>query len=127
MSPLPTGRLAPIFSGMTLFAAISCGSAEARTCRQSGVAEFCLVERGQSYEAVGQGFLPGSELFFNTEGGDVPARPRPLRADLNGKVPEAGSNVGVLRGVEPQRVTVEGTGADGVDAHFEFTIPPRRR
>ncbi len=127
MSPLPSGRLAPIFSGMTLLAAISCGSPEARTCRQSGVAEFCLVEQDQSYEAVGQGFQPGSELFFNTEGGDAPARPRPIRADLNGKVPEAGSKVGVSRDVEPQRVTVDGTAANGVDAHFEFTIPARRR
>ncbi|MGI8806504.1 MAG: hypothetical protein ACR2KK_01360 [Acidimicrobiales bacterium] len=59
------------------------------------MAEFCLVERGQNYEAVGQGFLPGSEVFFNTEGGDPPARPPPIRADPDGNVPEAGNTVGV--------------------------------
>lgn len=127
MSPFSTGRLAPIFSAMTLLAVNSCGSAEARTCRQSGVAEFCLVEQGQSYEAVGEGFRPGSELFFKTDGGDAPADPRPIRADVNGKVPEPGNKFGVSRDVEPQRFTVDGTAADGVDAHFEFTIPPRAR
>jgi hypothetical protein len=127
MSPFWTGRLAPIVSGLALLGAIGCGSGETRTCQQSGVAEFCFVGKGQNYEAVGQGFLPGSEVLFDAGGGDAPARARPIRADANGKVPEAGHSVGVSRDVEPQRVTVEGTAGNGAEVHFEFTIPARNQ
>ena len=73
---------------------------------------------------VGQGFLPGSELSFTTERGEPPAPGPPIRADQNGKIPEAGSKVGVLRDLEPQRVAVDGTDPNGVAAHFELLFRP---
>jgi hypothetical protein len=48
-------------------------------------------------------------------------------AGSDGKLPEQGSVVGVLRGPEPQRLTVTGTTADGEEVRFEFTVRPTGR
>ena len=105
-----------------------CGSTNARTCRQSGVAEFCLIERGQAYRAEGQGFAPGSAVTITVDdGGNSPSGQPTFRADQNGKVPARGARAGVLPGPSPQRVTVTGTARTGDRVNFEFTVPPAGR
>lgn len=109
---------------------VGCGEAEARMCRQSGEAELCLVEDGQAFETTGDGFQPGSDVHIDVDDG----APRPvgagpgelsgLRADQDGTFPGPGGAVGLLRGPDPQRVTVTGTDASGGEVRFDFTVPP---
>ena len=102
-----------------------CGSTKSRMCRQSGVAEFCLIQSGQAYRAQGQGFAPGSTVTMAVEdGGNSPSGQPTFQADENGKVPARGATAGVLPGPSPQRVTVTGTARTGDQISFEFTVPP---
>lgn len=108
----------------------ACSEAEARVCRQSAEAEFCLVEDGSAYEAEGHGFRPGSEVQITLDGASEQADAAPeslpsLRADQDGKVPGRDGVVGLLRGPKPQRLIVTGTAADGEQVRFEFTGQPR--
>lgn len=109
---------------------VGCGEAEARMCRQSGEAEFCLVEDGQAFQTTGHGFQPGSDVHIDVDDG----APRPvgagpdelpvLRADQDGTFAGPDGVMGLLRGPDPQRVTVTGTDASGGEVRFDFTVPP---
>lgn len=109
----------------------ACGEAGSRVCRQSGAAEFCLVEDGPAYEAEGHGFRPDSEVHITLDGASEqadagPEPPPTLRADRDGKVPgRTGGVVGLLRGPKPQRLIVTGTAAGGEQVRFKFTGQPR--
>ncbi len=109
----------------------ACGEAGSRVCRQSGQAEFCLVEDRAAYEAEGHGFRPGSEVHISLDGTSERAdaaseSPPTLRADQDGKVPgRTGGVVGLLRGPKPQRLIVTGIAAGGEQVRFEFTAEPR--
>lgn len=111
---------------------VGCGAAEASMCRQSSEAEFCLVEDGQAYKSTGHGFRPGSEVHFMLDDAPQPVdaaheQMSGLRIDEAGRVPAQGGATGVLRGKEPQRVTVTGTATSGEEVSFEFTVPPAGR
>lgn len=113
-------------------AVAGCGTAEASMCRQSGEAEFCLVEDGQAYKSTGHGFQPGSGVHFTFEDAPQPVDAAPgqmpaLRIDEDGRVPAQGGATGVLRGKDPQRVIVTGTATSGEEVSFEFTVPPATR
>ncbi len=112
----------------TAIVAAGCGSTKARTCRQSGEVEFCLVESGQAYHAEGHGFAPGSAVTITVEDGGNPSVGEPtFQADENGKVPARGARAGLLSGPTPQRVTVAGTARTGDRVSFEFIVPAAGR
>jgi hypothetical protein len=112
----------------TVILVAGCGSTKARTCRQSGGAEFCLIESGQAYRAEGEGFAPGSTVTITVEdSGNSPSGEPTFQADEDGKVPARGARAGVLLGPSPQRVTVAGTARTGDQVSFEFTVPAAGR
>lgn len=120
-----------LVAAVLVFTVGACKEAEARVCRQSGAAGFCLVEDGPAYEVEGHGFRPGSEVHITVEGASEqaeagPESPPTLIADQDGKVPgRTGGVVGLLRGTKPQRLIVSGTAAGGEQVRFEFTGQPR--
>lgn len=128
-------RLA-LVAGAVAVTVAACGKAEARMCRQSSEAEFCLVEDEQgSYTMTGHGFKPDSEVHINVEGGppQADAAPKPMpavHAGHDGRFPGQSGGGGVAAVIPasyPQRVTVTGTASTGGEARFEFTVPPVKR
>ncbi len=106
----------------------ACGAPGGRTCRQSGEAEFCLIESGDAYHGEGNGFAPGSGVTITVhEDGNAPLGPPTFQADENGRVPAQGARAGVLPGPSPQRVTVAGTARTGDQVSFEFVVPAAGR
>lgn len=126
-------RSSAMVAAVATITVVGCGEAEARMCRQSGEAEFCLVEDGQAFETTGHGFQPGSDVHIDVDDdasrpvdagpGELPV----LRADQGGTFPGRDGMMSVLRGPNAQRVTVTGTDASGGEVRFDFTVPPASR
>lgn len=104
--------------GIALLVATA-GDSEARSCRQSGVAQVCLVADGPAYDLEGSGFRPGSEITVAGEGGT----PLVVQVDATGHVPESGAKIGILADEDPQRFVLTGTAADGAGVSVELPVP----
>lgn len=107
-------RSAGLFS-VVLAAALAVGACSSdepeQVCEGAGGARLCLTPKGDAYELSASGFQPGSQIFLAADGkGD-----RAIVVNAEGGIDPGGvvSVLGEDGPARPERVTVQGTAADG--------------